>query len=167
MFGPPGTAYVYLVYGMHDCLNVAAGPAGEPSAILIRAVEPIEGVDRMRVARADRTLARRRAVSAPGVDERHRNRLRSIEDARLASGPGLVTAAFDVDRRLDGIDLLEPGAALRIEVGSLGPSEQVVSTPRIGIGYADEPWTIVPWRFVIAGHVSVSGPQPGTRPRGR
>src|SRR5438093_8514899 len=98
MFGPPGTAYVYLVYGMHDCLNVVTEPAGRPAAVLIRAVEPIEGGAAMRRARTAR--ARRRGPPTPG-------RLEQLTEARLASGPGLVAAAFDITRSDTGADLLD------------------------------------------------------------
>jgi len=158
MFAIAGTAYVYLVYGMHDLLNVAAGVTGEPAAILVRAVEPLEGLDRMRRSVGERAAARRRsAVTSPAVRRR-------VADARLASGPGMVTAAFDVDRSDDGLDLLAPAGRLRLEPGAPRPGERVVSGPRIGIGYAAEPWQGVPWRFWIEGHPSVSlsrGPRPG------
>lgn len=142
MFGVAGTAYVYLVYGMHHMLNVAAGPVGEPAAILVRAVEPIEGLERMRAARIGRT---------------------PIRDLRLASGPGLVSACFAVDRTIDGSDLLGPRATVRLEPGGLRPDERIEMGARVGIDYAGQPWTSMPWRFSIAGHPSVST----TRPRSR
>lgn len=157
MFAIAGTAYVYLVYGMHDLLNVAAGATGEPSAILVRAVEPLEGLEEMRRSLGERAAARRRSAVTPPAGRRR------LADARLASGPGLVTAAFGVDRSDDGVDLLEAGR-LRLEPGVLLPDERVASGPRIGIGYAAEPWQGVPWRFWIEGHPSVSqnrGPRSG------
>ena len=140
MFGPPGIAYVYLVYGMHHCLNVVTEEAPRPAALLIRAVEPVEGLDEMRAVR--------KAARAGGRD---------IPDARLAAGPGLVGLAFGLDRTATGLDLCDPGSPLRIEVApSSVPAPRVVATPRIGIAYAGEPWTGKPWRFLVAGSRSIT-----------
>jgi DNA-3-methyladenine glycosylase len=146
MYGPPGIAYVYLVYGMYDCLNVVTEPEGRPAAVLIRAVEPVEGVAAMRQARAARTRRR----GPPG-------RLETLPTARLAAGPGLVAAAFDITRADTGTDLLAPAAALRLEAG--GAPAEVLATPRVGIGYAPEPWRSVPWRLVDPSSAAVSGPR--------
>ena len=155
MFGPPGRAYVYLVYGMYDCLNIVTEPAGEPAALLVRAVEPLEGIERMRADRIALRAARRRApATAPAA---------SLVDHRLASGPGLVAAAFGIDVGWTGIDMCDPKSPLRLESAPAGePPPAVVATPRIGIAYAGEPWTGLPWRLVIEGHRSASGP-PGLR----
>jgi DNA-3-methyladenine glycosylase len=148
MYGPLGTAYVYLVYGMHDCLNIVTEPVDRPAALLVRAVEPLEGIDVMRASRSNRSAERRwRAVDPP--------------DARLGSGPGLVCAIFGLDRSLTGRDLLRPDAPVRLEPRpSDEPTPSVVASPRVGIAYAGEPWTSVPWRLSIAGHPSVSRPLP-------
>lgn len=156
MYGLPGRAYVYLVYGMHDCLNIVTEPAGSPAALLVRAVEPLEGIERMRASRTERSRSRRRASSPTGriVDA-------PIADTRIAAGPGLVCSAFDLDRTLTGHDLFDPTGSVRLEPpppGDVAPS--VVAGPRVGIGYAGAPWTDVPWRLSIAGHVSVSRPLP-------
>jgi DNA-3-methyladenine glycosylase len=143
MYGPPGVAYVYLVYGMYDCLNVVTGPEGRPAAVLIRAVEPVEGIGAMRDARTRRALAR---SHTPGDAARAAARLAALPAARLASGPGLVAAAFDISRQDTGTDLLDPGAGLRLATGE--PAQRVEATPRIGIAYAAEPWRSRPWRFV-------------------
>jgi DNA-3-methyladenine glycosylase len=145
MYGPPGIAYVYLVYGMYDCLNVVTEPEGRPAAVLVRAVEPLEGADVMRAAR----IARGRAVE----------RIRVLPEHRLASGPGLVAAAFGLDRFDTGRDLCDPDAPVRLEAGDAGEPPTVVATARIGVDYAPQPWRSVPWRFAIAGHRSVSGPR--------
>jgi DNA-3-methyladenine glycosylase len=151
MFGPPGIAYVYLVYGMYECLNVVTEPGGRAAAVLIRAVEPIEGEAVMRDARLAHALRR-----TPNDDVRARVALRldALAPARLAAGPGLLAAAFDIRRDRTGTDLLEPGADLRLETGRL-PS-RVVTTPRIGIGYAPEPWRSHPWRFFDPDSPSIS-----------
>jgi DNA-3-methyladenine glycosylase len=158
MFGPPGMAYVYLVYGMHECLNVVTEPAGRPAAVLIRAVEPVQGEAAMRAARIERATRRPPdAADRAGVTER----LRAVPGARLVSGPGLVTAAFDITRADTGADLLDPAAALRIEPGT--PPAMVEATPRVGIGYASEPWRDRPWRFIDPDSPAVSGrPQRGS-----
>jgi DNA-3-methyladenine glycosylase len=154
MFGSAGIAYVYLVYGMYDCLNVVTGPEGSAAALLIRAIEPTEGLDRMRLERARRTSERRRTPIDP------RGRAAAVPDVRVASGPGLVGAALGLDRSWTGTDLCDPDAALRLE-GPLGavPSAEIRMTARIGVGYAGEPWASIPWRFAVAGHASVSGPR--------
>lgn len=158
MFGPPGLAYVYLVYGMHACLNVVTEPTGSPAAVLIRAVEPLEGVGVMRASRIARASANRRFTSADEAAA-DASRLARVPDVRLASGPGLVAAAFGLDPGWTGTDLCDPAGALRLEVGEPAPTAQVAATPRIGIGYAGEPWTSRRWRLLLTGHPSVSGPR--------
>jgi DNA-3-methyladenine glycosylase len=143
MFGPPGVAYVYLVYGMYECLNVVTEPDGRPAAVLIRAVEPIAGVPAMREARLGHALRRARNADARA---RAAARIGVLAPSGLTAGPGLVAAAFDITREQTGLDLLDPHAALRIDPGTT-PTE-IVATPRIGIGYAPEPWRSLPWRFV-------------------
>jgi DNA-3-methyladenine glycosylase len=167
MFGAPGHAYVYLVYGMHRCLNVVTEPADRPAAVLIRAVRPLDGVDAMRAARFASEAGRRRGLD-PAAAARLRNRLDDLPDARLASGPGLVGAAFGIEVAMSGLDLLDPSAALRIEAAPEDePELPLVRTARIGVDYAGPPWTEVPWRIAIAGDPSVSGPPArSVRPRG-
>jgi DNA-3-methyladenine glycosylase len=159
MFGPPGHAYVYLVYGMHACLNVVTEPAGSPAALLVRAIEPLVGLDAMRAARVARATANRRA-GTPAQAEGDAARIAAIPDARLASGPGLVAAAFGLDPAWTGMDLCFPGSPLRLEVQPAGraAADTIAAGPRIGIGYAAEPWASRPWRLSLAGHPSVSGP---------
>ena len=158
MFGPPGRAYVYLVYGMYDCLNVVTEAAGTPAALLIRAAEPLAGVEGMRIDRILRATGRRRSMTAARA-EAEAARIARLGPARLASGPGLVAAAFGLDTSWTGTDLCDPASALRLEPapGDEPPAE-VIATPRIGIDFAGEPWRSHPWRFVERGHPSVSGP---------
>lgn len=145
MFGPPGIAYVYLVYGMHHCLNIVTEVDGRPAAVLIRAVEPVSGLASMRDARLVHALrharndeARARAVA----------RIAAVAPERLAAGPGLVAAAFDITREHTGTDLLDPSSALRIEPGR--SPRRITQTARIGIDYAAEPWRSKPWRFLAS-----------------
>ncbi len=162
MYGPPGVAYVYLVYGMHDCLNIVTEPTGRPAALLVRAVEPLEGIDLMSSGRRRRGDARRRSRLAAGTGE---GTDRPLPALRLASGPGLVCAAFDLDRSLTGLDLLDPEAVVRIEAPPAAETApRIVAGRRVGIAYAGEPWISRPWRLAIADHPSVSRPVIGDAP---
>jgi DNA-3-methyladenine glycosylase len=156
MFGPPGRAYVYLVYGMHECLNVVTEPDGVAAAVLIRAAEPLEGAAAMRDARARWALQRRGATTGTET------RLRQLPDTRLASGPGLLTVAFGIDRGLTGTDLCARVSPVRLEAAArTDRPPDVVATPRVGIAYAPAPWLHHEWRFVDASSPSVSGPLRG------
>jgi len=128
MFGPPGFMYVYLVYGLHHCLNVVAGPGEKPEAVLIRAIALDEG---MEIARARRGSA--------------------VPERRLASGPGNVGAALGIDRRHNGLDLLD--SPVRVEARDFPP--RVIRGPRVGVDYAGA-WTARPLRFWIADDPHVS-----------
>jgi DNA-3-methyladenine glycosylase len=158
MFGPPGIAYVYLVYGMHDCLNVVTEPDGSPAALLVRAVEPEEGIEAMRRARIEREIGRRRNRSAD-LTRRVEARLAEERVERLASGPGLVAAAFGLDRTHTGLDLLDRHSSVRLEVARGNrPGMEIRVGPRVGVAYAGEPWASQPWRFAIAGSPALSAP---------
>jgi DNA-3-methyladenine glycosylase len=136
MFGPPGHAYVYLVYGMHECLNVVAERDGEAGAVLLRAAQPLVGIELMRMRR-----------SRP-----------ADPDHRLASGPARLAQALGVDRRLDRHDLTS-GTRLWLARSSGLPApapSSLASGPRIGVAYAGEEWAAVPWRFWLSGHPAVS-----------
>jgi DNA-3-methyladenine glycosylase len=149
MFGPPGRAYVYGVYGMHRCLNVVTGPDGSASAVLLRAVEPVAGVEAMRAARLARAVASRAADRAdPAAAAR---RLAGVPTARLARGPANLAAAFDVDLADDGRDLLDPASPLHLEPCPAGERPlAVLATPRVGVAYAGPGWADRAWRFVAA-----------------
>jgi DNA-3-methyladenine glycosylase len=136
MFGPPGRAYVYLVYGMHHCLNVVCGIDGEAAAVLIRAVEPVAGVERMRRSRA-----------RAGDDE-----------MRLAAGPARTCQALDIDRDLDRVDLLHDDRLWLARPLPGAPPFTVLSGPRIGVDYAGPEWAARRWRFGIAGSRALSKP---------
>ncbi len=160
MYGDPGHAYLYLVYGMHTCLNVVTEPAGRPAAVLIRAVELDTGIDAARTLRGRRAETRRRLVPDTTAAARERRRIETLPAILLAAGPGLVGAAFGLDPSSSGLDLCDPSSRLRIEPS--GPNAapvEVATTPRVGIGYAGEPWTSLPWRFLATGSRAVSGPR--------
>src|SRR5580700_5594008 len=127
-FGPPGHAYVYFIYGMYECLNFVAEPEGMAGCVLIRALEPLAGLATMR---------RRRPAA-------HR-----IED--LASGPGKLTLAMGITRKLNGADLVGGPLQVRRFRDDEAPIE-VLTTPRIGITHCAD-W---PLRFVIANNRFVS-----------
>ncbi|MFL5674767.1 MAG: DNA-3-methyladenine glycosylase [Chloroflexota bacterium] len=159
MFGPAGRAYVYLVYGMYDCLNVVTEPPGTAAALLIRAVAPLEGVESMRLDRIVRATTRRRRLT-PEQAAAAARRVEHLPTQRLAAGPGLVAAAFGLDTGWTGLDLCDPASPLRLEPASADePPADVVASERIGVAYAGEPWASEPWRFAERGHPSVSGPR--------
>lgn len=139
MFGPPGTAYVYFTYGMHHCMNVAAGEEGDPVAVLIRALEPEEGLDRMALHRA-----RGRAPTRP------------IPPTDLCSGPGKLCQALAIDRSFSGIDLTRSADLFLEEGAGPAPENRLVNTPRIGVDYAGA-WAQAPLRWYLAGSPHVSG----------
>ncbi|MEK7401337.1 MAG: DNA-3-methyladenine glycosylase [Gemmatimonadota bacterium] len=125
LYGPPGTFYVYFVYGTHWCCNAVTRPAGLPSAVLIRALEPLSGVDLMWARRA-----------------------RARRDADLTSGPGKVCAALAIDGRHNGLALQR--GTVTIRSGTPVPDRDVAVTPRIGINETNAAldW---PLRWCVAG----------------
>lgn len=129
MYGIGGTAYVFFVYGMYYQFNVVTGAAETPHAVLIRAIEPVEGVE----------LMRKRRHGQP--------------DHNLTNGPGKLCIALGVDRRLDAADLL--GNKVWLEGGEKIPRSQIAVGPRIGIDYAEE-WKDKPWRFWVRDNPFVS-----------
>jgi len=131
LFGPPGRAYVYLSYGIHSLLNAVAEPDGSAAAVLIRALEPSDGIELMRARRGRAELG------------------------ELCSGPGKLTEALGIGLELNGADLTEPPFELSAPVGEWTRTE-VVSGTRIGITKAVE----LPWRYCAAGNRHVSRPWP-------
>jgi DNA-3-methyladenine glycosylase len=136
LFGPPGHAYVYFIYGMHFCLNISCLPEGDAGCVLLRALEPLEGIDAMAVAR--------------GVEVRAGS---TRELRNLASGPGRLCEALDITRERDnGKDL----TARRSDLLVADDPEfrgQVVESARVGITKASE----LPLRYSVAGNAFVSG----------
>ncbi|HJS74012.1 MAG TPA: DNA-3-methyladenine glycosylase [Vicinamibacteria bacterium] len=133
MWGDAGHAYVYFTYGMHWCVNVVSDRTDVPTACLLRALEPLVGIDEMR---------------------KRRGRERLID---LCSGPAKLTEALGIDGRLDGVDLVEEGGGVYIVRGRR-PGEPVVASPRVGVAYAME-WAGKPLRFFLEGNPHVSGPK--------
>jgi DNA-3-methyladenine glycosylase len=157
MFGPPGIAYVYLVYGMYDCLNVVTEPEGRPAALLIRAIEPVSGEAAMRHARLEAAVRRGHTEGPAGIAAVAR-RIEAIPSARLASGPGLAAIAFGLSRADTGLDLLDPRSPIRLEPAPAEAATPPIATSaRIGIAYAPEPWRSVAWRFFDPTSAAVSG----------
>ena len=131
LFGPPGHAYVYFIYGMHSCVNVSCEPDGQAGGVLFRALEPLTGLD---------TMARLRGLSA------------SAKPRMLTSGPGRLCQALAITRAAcNGLDLTDPQSELQIQDDGFHP-EKITATPRIGIRKAIEN----PHRFVIEGNRFVS-----------
>jgi DNA-3-methyladenine glycosylase len=123
MYGLAGCAYVYLIYGMHHCFNVVAADVDQPEAVLVRALEPIEGVELMRSRR--------------GLDER-------APTCALARGPGNLCKAMAIDRKLNAADLL--AGPLRLQCGSPVPVAHIAAAPLVGVDYAGS-YADRPWRF--------------------
>jgi DNA-3-methyladenine glycosylase len=137
LYGPPGFSYVYLNYGVHYLVNVVTEPEGAPAAVLIRALEPIDGIPLMRRRRSRQRTAR------------HRKLRSRISDHALCQGPGNVTHAMGITLKDNCLDLL--GTKLFIEDRGYR-IDQLSWGPRIGISVGTEH----PWRCFAAGHVSVS-----------
>lgn len=119
MFGPPGMAYVYFTYGQHWMLNAVTEPDGFPAAVLLRAIQPLEGLE---------TISARR-------------------QGRDTLGPAKLTQALGIDGSLNGLDLCDPASGLWIEPAAPLPDSAVLTGPRIGLYTVPEPWKSKPWRF--------------------
>jgi len=123
MYGPPGHAYVYFTYGMHWCLNFVTEAEGFPAAVLIRAIQPCEGVE---------VIAARRSPRPP---------------AQWTDGPGKLCQALGIDRRHNGLDLCSAEVELFVESGMPILAENVTIGPRVGLTSVPEPWKSMCWRF--------------------
>ncbi len=126
MFGPAGHLYVYFTYGMHYCCNIVTGKEGEGSAVLIRAVEPLDGIDELRKRRKGKA------------------------DGDLTNGPAKLCQALAIDKRMNGHDLHQ--APLRLIMQPYLPENQIITTKRIGINKAVD----APWRFYIKDSLCIS-----------
>jgi DNA-3-methyladenine glycosylase len=121
MYGPPGFAYVYFTYGMHWMLNAVTEPAGFPAAVLIRAIQPVQGLDIISARRQGRDTL----------------------------GPAKLTQALGVEAALNGADLCSPTSGLWIEAGAAVPESLVITGARVGLDTVPEPWKSKPWRFRV------------------
>ncbi len=132
MYGKAGHAYVYFTYGMHWMLNVITEREGFPAAVLIRALEPLEGLEIMRQFRGEKL------------------------PHHLCNGPAKLAQAFAIGRAENALDLCLQETSLRLERGCPVSSRQIESSPRIGISQVEEPWRSKPWRFFIKDNPSIS-----------
>jgi len=123
MYGPPGHAYVYFTYGNHWMLNAVTEKAGFPAAVLIRAIQPIKGVEVMSARR----------------------------NGRDTFGPGKLTKAMGITRNENTLDLTEANGSLWIEAGVSVSDKNVTIGPRVGLNTVPEPWLSKPWRFLVKG----------------
>ncbi len=146
LWGEPGHAYVYFIYGMHSCLNVSCEPTGRAGCVLVRALEPVSGIAEM--ARLRGLSSHVAAGAVPDATRR-----------RLTSGPGRLCQALGITRAFgNGLDLLSSDSPLQL-VGDDFTAAAVTVTPRIGISKAADR----PLRFLLTGNTHVSG----TRSSGR
>jgi DNA-3-methyladenine glycosylase len=133
MWEEPGHAYLYLIYGMYWLLNIAVEPAGQPAAVLIRGIEPVEGLATMQRLRGPRR-------------ERY-----------LTSGPGRLTIALSLTGDMNRADMTTADSGLWIEHDQAFEDTEVESGPRIGLGKnVPEPWLSMPWRWWLRGNMFVS-----------
>jgi len=132
MFGPAGFAYVYFTYGMHWMFNVVTGATGKANAVLIRALEPVEGEDVMAARRAGRSRA------------------------QWTSGPARLAQALAIDISLNGANLCDQKGVIWIEDAPPVNPADISTGPRIGLGQTPEPWLSIPWRFWLEGNPFVS-----------
>ncbi len=140
MYRKPGTAYVYFTYGMHHCMNVVCGDEGDPVAVLIRALMPVEGADQMRSRRAAHRLDNGAA----------------LRETDLCSGPAKLCQAMAIDRDLDGTDLTRAPSLFIEHPPDHGPATRRIGrSARIGVGYAAE-WADRQLRWFLSGNPHVS-----------
>ena len=126
MYGPPGHAYVYFTYGIHWLLNAVTDDEGTPAAVLIRAIQPIEGEEIMA-----------------------ENRPYNANKRGWTDGPAKLTQALAIDGTFNTVDLCSKDNKLWIEPGESIPEDVVQRTARIGLNSVPEPWRSIPWRFVV------------------
>ena len=136
MFGPPGHAYIHINYGLHYCLNAVTAAEGEPEAILIRAIEPIQNAARMFLNYTGEIL----------------NEDAARQEKRIGAGPGRLTRALAINKSFDGVDLTDADSPVFLADGPEVADEDVTITTRIGITKAAD----YPWRFYVTASRFVS-----------
>jgi DNA-3-methyladenine glycosylase len=141
MYGVPGLSYVYFTYGMHFCMNVVCGKVDEPVAVLLRGLEPVEGIETMHRFRGMQAGKRRK-------------------DTDLCSGPAKICQAMGIDRSMNAVDMVTSDVLFMERPGSVRKG-RLVRTARIGLNNAGE-WTYKPLRWVRQGNPHVS---PGRPPK--
>jgi DNA-3-methyladenine glycosylase len=132
MWSDPATIYVYMVYGMHFCFNVSCLRSHHPAAVLIRAIQPIHGIEIMRKNRLSTATSKARKTQ--------------LKDPQLCNGPAKLCQALQINRDLDSENLLQ-STQVAIHHGDAIGQEDILNTPRIGIGYAQD-WRDKPLRWV-------------------
>lgn len=132
MFGPAGFAYVYFTYGIHWMFNIVTGQPGQANAVLIRALEPVEGEEIMADHRPDR------------------------DRSQWTNGPAKLARALAIDSAINGANLCDPNGVIWIEDGPNAGPEAISAGPRIGLGQTPEPWLSIPWRFWLRDNHFVS-----------
>lgn len=125
LYGPPGRAYVYFIYGVHWMLNCVAEPDHQPAAALIRAMVPSEGLSYI-------------------VERR-----KGARQQDWTNGPAKICQALDIDSAFNGADLTSPQEHLWVEPGYAVPETSIITGPRVGIANVPEPWRSIPWRFRV------------------
>ena len=135
MYGIPGILYVFLIYGMYSCVNVVAGELDEPQAVLIRAIEPIDGLDQMSFNRYKKPY----------------NELLKKERLNITNGPGKLCIAMGIDKASNGVDLCKDNFFIEADEYKA----EIISSKRIGIDYAKEAVDFL-WRFYIKDNSFVS-----------
>jgi DNA-3-methyladenine glycosylase len=126
MWGPPGHAYIYFIYGIHWMLNFVTEREGFPAAVLLRSLVPVEGIERIRTRRPGRPRT------------------------EWTNGPAKVCQALAIEGSFDGIDLCAPSSPLFLEHGVAIPASSVTTSSRVGLYSVEEPWRSIPWRFQVA-----------------
>jgi DNA-3-methyladenine glycosylase len=125
MYGPPGRAYIYFIYGMHWLLNFVTEKENIPGAVLIRSIKPVDGLDLISKKRKDQP------------------------EQMWTNGPAKICQALAIDGRLNGINACEPDSLIYLESGFEVDPGQISSSPRVGLNAVPEPWKSVDWRFVV------------------